>query len=87
MISEQEALDVWRRAKADPVGIAFRTDNRHNLMQRLYLIRARHREEDFSDMMLRNGAAEDEVWVVHRPVTGPAPIPMKPLSEEDLDDI
>ena len=85
MLSEADGLDIWRRAQKSQHGIAFRTDNRQNFTQRLYQIRARHREEDFTNMMLVNGPEQNEVWIIHRPIFKANPI--KPMSEEDLDGI
>jgi hypothetical protein len=83
MISEDEGLNIWRQALQHPFGIAIKTDNRFNLTQRLYQIRARHKDEDFSGLMLANAPDQSEVWVIHRPVQKP----IKPMSEEDLDDL
>ena len=83
MISDADGLALWREASEHPVGICVGTDNRNNLMQRLYQIRARNKDEDFTGMMLVHGKELNEVWIMHRPTASQ----IKPMKEEDLDGI
>lgn len=86
MITEEEALAIWRRALQSPIGIAVQTNDRNNVLRRLYQIRLRHRDkEDFSDLMLKvdKSVPIDEIWVIYKPIVKE----IKPMDEGDLDEI
>lgn len=86
MISEEEALGYWRAARAAKVGIALRTNHRSNLATRLYSIKARHREEDFTGLRIK--FSNNEVWIVHEELDQPMKVdPIKPMQEGDLDSL
>jgi hypothetical protein len=83
MISEDEALELWRRALGHPLGLAVRTDHRQNLMARLYQIRARTNDESLYAMQI--GMAQEPDWLlIYRKME---PENTKPLQEADLDSL
>lgn len=88
MISEAEALNIWRKARDHPVGVCLNTDQKRNLISRLYNIRLRHKDEDFSMLIVYQGEYEDEIWIIQRDkyICPKAPA-IKPMDEADIESI
>ena len=86
MISEADALALWRQALEDPVGLAVRTDHRRNLMSRLYNIRAKSGNDDLYVLKIELPQDEAWLWITKKPqrATNGA---VKQLTEADLDSL
>jgi hypothetical protein len=85
MIPEAEALGYWRRAAEEPVGLALQTDHRRNLITRLFEIKVKYKDEDFSDLVVAYGTEQDEVWIIRRDMHKLKAEPIKPMSEADIE--
>ncbi len=86
MISEADALDLWRQALKAPLGLAIRTDHRRNLMSRLYNIRAKSNDDDLYVLKIELPQDEAWLWITKKPQQNEQ-AEVKQLTEADLDSL
>jgi hypothetical protein len=84
LISEADALALWRKALTDPIGLAVRTDHRRNLMSRLYNVRAKSKDDEIYALKIELPLDEAWLWIRRKPQQM---APVKQLTEADLDSL
>jgi hypothetical protein len=84
MITEDEAIDLWRRALTLPMGLAIRTDHRDNLKARLYQVRARANDESLYSLQIHFSRSRPD-WLLLLYKVGPTNT--KAMQEADLDSL
>lgn len=68
--TQDDYLNLWRRALHEPIGIAVSTNQPHALMTNLYEARKAEKEPDYEQISVIFQPVPGEVWLIRKDARG-----------------